>query len=337
MGGDDLGSDDEQYLTARATIDDSASNDDGNRARPTATTTATATARRNRDAGAEEDIVDSGPQQKKSKRDGDGSSSGGGSNMNREQSGDGGGHGNLFRQALHVANQSPRQQAAFLQQAMRRYYSTSDAAGSAGPGSKDILPAIHPSYFASFSSEQQEPIQAASFLDKLRSAVSNKKLKNWGSHPSSSPAAAASPCVIVVCISARRAVSILQELAPLKIRVAKLFPKNGSVREQLDLLRPGPGKGGSNSCSVAVGTPHRLLVLAEELSKTARGASGAEGGRPPTPMTDRTQLVILDGHASSNQSTVFTMADTAPHCMKFLVEHVLPQLQARKDLKLAFF
>jgi hypothetical protein len=162
--------------------------------------------------------------------------------------------------------------------------------------------------------------------------VSNKKLKNWGS-----PAAAASPCVIVVCVSARRAVSILRELAPLKVRVAKLFPKNGSVREQLDLLRPGPGKGGSNSCSVAVGTPHRLLVLAEELSKTARGASGAEGGRPPTPMTDRTQLVILDGHASSNQSTVFTMADTAPHCMKFLVEHVLPQLQARKDLKLAFF
>jgi hypothetical protein len=333
MGGDDLGSDDEQYLTASLIVDDK----EGNRAQTPGITTGTPN---KRDADVGKDHVDAGSQRKRSKKDVEGSNSDR-RNNHREQSRDGAGNLNLFREAAHIINQLPQHQAAFLQQTIHRYCGTSNV-DSMESSSRDNLPVIiHPSYFVSSAWEHQRT-QEASFLDKLRSAVSTKKLKNWGSSSaqtrtlsSTSPFSPISPCVIVVCLSARRAVSILQELAPLKIRIAKLFPKNGSVREQLDLLRH---PGSHSRCSVAVGTPHRLLVLAQELSETARSGGGSgEAVRHPLPMTDQTQLVILDGHLSSNRSTVLTMADTAPHCIKFLVEHVLPQFQSRKDLKLAFF
>ena len=116
---------------------------------------------------------------------------------------------------------------------------------------------------------------------------------------------------VIVCISARRATEILKDLAPLKMRMAKLFPKSGSVKEQL-LTTP---------FGVAVGTPNRIHALAE---------------KSETILLSKTHVVIFDSQISHKAYTVCTLPDTAPDCMRFLVEHVLPQLQVRKDLKLAF-
>jgi hypothetical protein len=336
MGGDDLGSDDEAYLAARV-VDDDGSGRERGRERGYADSESsrisswTANVADGRAASIVEGVVDGGPRRKRSKKSDDISSSSNSKN-GREINDDAA----LFRQAIHVASQSPRQQAAFLQLAIGRHYSNAssvDSVGS-GEGSTRNISLIRPSHFVSFESEsRQQQGQQLSILDKLRYTVPAKKLKNWGSSQNKEASPSPSPCVIVVCLSARRAVSVLHELAPLGVRVAKLFPKNGSVQDQVDLL----SRSGGKCCSVAVGTPHRLLVLARELARKAVASAGSGGGNKVSRFTDRTLLVVLDGHVSSNKSTVCTMADTAPHCMEFLAEHVLPQLHTRKDLKLAFF
>lgn len=124
---------------------------------------------------------------------------------------------------------------------------------------------------------------------------------------------------IIVCISARRAVTILKDLSALKIRVAKLFPKNGTVDEQCKQLS-------TTAFGVAVGTPHRLLALATKRS---------DGTNPLA--FDETKLIILDSDVSNKQYTVCTLPDTAPHCMELLREFAIPQFKKRKDLHLAFF
>jgi len=79
--------------------------------------------------------------------------------------------------------------------------------------------------------------------------TSCKKLKNWKYNQSFK--------VIIVCISARRAVSILKNIGPLKISIAKLFPKHMSLPMQKDALE-------KNNYGVAIGTPNRLLKLWQE-------------------------------------------------------------------------
>jgi hypothetical protein len=113
---------------------------------------------------------------------------------------------------------------------------------------------------------------------------------------------------VVVCISARSAVAVLNELSSLKVRVAKIFPNNGSAEEQCE-------QHSLTSFGLAVGTPHRLQLLYK---------SGEEENRGLT--LDRTQLVILDSDVSNNQYTVCKLPDTLPHCMNFLNESILPQL-----------
>jgi hypothetical protein len=74
-----------------------------------------------------------------------------------------------------------------------------------------------------------------------------------------------------------------------------------------------------------VGTPHRLQLLYKNGEEENRGVT-----------LDQTQLVILDSDVSNKQYTVCTLPDTAPHCMNFLNESILPQLQRRQDIHLAF-
>jgi hypothetical protein len=137
-----------------------------------------------------------------------------------------------------------------------------------------------------------------------------------------------------VCLSARRAVAILKELAPLKVRSAKLFPKNGSVSEQQQQL-------GTAAFGIAVGTPHRLCQLA-----AATAATTAVGGRVSTrgandddtsgrfnapdrknvgPLSlQHSRLLIFDCHVSQKQYTVCTLPDTAPHCAMLVRDFVAP-------------
>jgi hypothetical protein len=148
----------------------------------------------------------------------------------------------------------------------------------------------------------------SSLVDRIKDSVSMKKLKKWKT--------VRSPSIVVICVSARRAVSVLKELSPLKARAAKLFPKNGDMKSQLEQLSSAP-------FGVAVGTPHRLHVLCEQGSK---GLS-----------FEYTQLIVVDCHMTNKDFTVCTLPDTAPDFATLLQEFVLPSLQKRKDMRLAFF
>jgi len=141
---------------------------------------------------------------------------------------------------------------------------------------------------------------------RLRSAISLKKMKKWK--------VIKSPMVLIVCVSARRAVAVLKELASLNIRAAKLFAKHMNVNQQRDLLS-------QQAYGLAVGTPHRLLALCNDDSLNLKN----------------TQLVVLDSETNPKGFTVCTLPDTAGDCMELLRQGVLPQLKRRKDLKLAMF
>jgi hypothetical protein len=145
-----------------------------------------------------------------------------------------------------------------------------------------------------------------SFFERLKSVVSKKKLKKWNEK---------SPMVLIVCLSARRAVSILKELAPSKIRVAKLFAKHMTIEDQESMLH-------GSTFGIGVGTPHRLLTLAR--------------GNSATLSLQKTQLIILDTHVNPKNFSVYTLPDTAPDTQLFLTEIVQPEMKTRKDLRIAF-
>eukprot|EP00980_Cylindrotheca_fusiformis_P007264 scaffold1525_cov142-Cylindrotheca_fusiformis.AAC.64 len=125
-----------------------------------------------------------------------------------------------------------------------------------------------------------------SLTKRIQGIVSKKKLKKHNKKMS--------PLVIVISISARRAVSVLKELSPFNVRVAKLFPKQGSIEEQASLLQ-------STCMPIAVCTPHRLLALVEEESIS---------------LSD-TQLIVIDTHQDAKKFSVDTLPDTAPHLLNW--------------------
>ena len=124
-----------------------------------------------------------------------------------------------------------------------------------------------------------------------------------------------SPAVVIVCQSARRAVAVLKDLTPLRLRATKLFPKNGEVPQQVTQLRQHP-------FPLAVGTPHRLVALAQ----ADKGLHFAH-----------TQLIVLDTFVSKKQYTVCTLPDTAADTMALLRDHVLPEMKTNKNLRTALF
>ena len=138
--------------------------------------------------------------------------------------------------------------------------------------------------------------------------------------------------VIIVCISARRAVQILKQLSPLNVRAAKLFAKHMDLDEQITMLR-------TNSFGIAVGTPNRLLKLIESGDTISSDSDDSDGPAAASGALslDGTELLVIDNHEDSKAFTVCTMNDTAPDLMQFLHKAVVPQLRKRKTLKIAMF
>ena len=178
---------------------------------------------------------------------------------------------------------------------------------------------------------------SSSFLDRLLGICSRKRLKRHS--------VKGSPSILIVCQSARRAVAVLKECAPLNTKAAKLFPKQGGLTQQMKECA-------QSTFGLAVGTPHRLAALCggvvmnsweeqdddenDDAKKNNQTSSKATMNKAGTLRLDATQLVALDAEPSNKKYTVCTLPDTAEWCMKFLQHAVLPQLQKRKDIKLAF-
>lgn len=157
---------------------------------------------------------------------------------------------------------------------------------------------------------------------------SNKRLKNW-KHSNS-------PMVLVITISARRAVELMKQLSSeIKLPICKLFAKHLKVEEQAELLCNGVGgnknnnsqsNGGGNNkkkakyYSLAVGTPNRLLKLLQHME--------GEGGSPALRL-NHTELIIIDCHTDSKGWNVCTLKDTSSDLMEVLRMGVIPQLEKR--------
>jgi hypothetical protein len=219
----------------------------------------------------------------------------------------------LWKAGRNLHQQTNVEQAQFLTTAMRHHALLQNASTAGAEASPEddasqisILPyhCLKKDYVP--ESETTDVASSSPWLNHIRAVVSLKTLRDWKP--------IGSPCIVIICASARRAVSLLKhELAPFKVRTAKLFPKNGSVQEQsLSLM--------AASIPIAVGTPHRLRQL------SSYGIDEKKGR--PCFQWDHTQLVILDAFPQK-QYTVCTLPDTAAECMHLLREFVYPQLVAR--------
>ncbi len=151
----------------------------------------------------------------------------------------------------------------------------------------------------------------------LKSGVlpSMKRLKKWKVEKS--------PMVIIVCVSALRAVEILKEISSLNLRVAKLFAKHMNIDDQVNMLS-------KNSYGIAVGTPNRLLKLLQLPSIEGDEGDGALS-------LDYTELIVIDNYEDKKKFTVCTMNDTAPDMMAFIKEGVVEQMKKRKSIKFGMF
>lgn len=205
----------------------------------------------------------------------------------------------LFESSRNLERESAETQCAFLSTALMHNLSKVE-------GDAVVLPKLFPHYFRTSTKD--------SLASRLSDVLSTKKLKHWNQ--------VGSPMVVIICISARRAVAVLKELAFLKVRAAKLFAKHMEVDQQRTLLRNAP-------FGLAVGTPHRILALCQPSDDNPK--------EQPALRMDASQLVVLDSHVNPKGFTVCSLPDTAPTCMELLRHHVLPLLANRKDLKLAFF
>jgi len=147
---------------------------------------------------------------------------------------------------------------------------------------------------------------SSNFMDRLMCLISKKQLKIKQQQKS--------PRAVILCLSARRCVAVLKDLAPLKLRVAKLFPKGGTIDEQARQLE-------STVCGIAVGTPHRIKELIDRGSLSLKN----------------TQLFGLDTFENPKSFSVYTLPDTAPFIQTLLKDHVRPVCcGGRKDLKIGF-
>ena len=350
MGGEDVGSDDEQYLNPDVgPPSDSDESDEGEQYEGRKSRNAKLQKKRSRaqaieaitgavvvaDASDDEEDSDDGAVQSSSKRSKkvQGSSVGAGPQSQRKL---------LLEAARGIAKEKTDVQAAFLwtcyTHALRmkgkevneddkfeadRFY----APGTISKKNKSQKQSQSSSK-KNRGGEGDGPMSMATYL-KGGALTSMKRLKKW-KHTGS-------PMVLIVCISARRAVQVLKQLSPLNVRAAKLFAKHMDLDEQIAMLR-------TNSFGIAVGTPNRLLKLAES------GGNGGDGSGSDSDDTDddsvstggalsldSTELLVIDNHEDSKAFTVCTMNDTAPDLMQFLHKAVVPQMRKRKTLKIAMF
>lgn len=148
-----------------------------------------------------------------------------------------------------------------------------------------------------------ENIDSPSLMKRIQGIISKKRLKKFNKK--------GSPLVVILCLSARRAVTVLKELAPFSVRVAKIFPKQGSMEEQTNQLESG-------SFGFAVCTPHRILSLAKQDSISF----------------EHTELLVVDTFRDSKMFSVDTLPDTAPHAQE-LLQYIQPECKKRKNLRVA--
>ncbi len=149
-------------------------------------------------------------------------------------------------------------------------------------------------------------IDSGNFMDRLLCLISKKQLKTKLQQRS--------PRAIIFCQSARRSVAILKDLGPIKIRVAKLFPKQGTIGEQSRQME-------LQEFGLAVGTPHRIKELIDRGSLTLKN----------------TQLLGLDTFLNPKNQSVYTLHDTAPFLKAILKEHAQPICnKGKKELKIGF-
>lgn len=230
-----------------------------------------------------------------------------------------------------IERQSLENQSKFLRTVVLHYNTLFNSMNENDINNKEPLDknVLLPSHF--LKATTTKPKEIVTYSDKLRginnpSIVSMKKLKNWKP--------LRSPMVLIICLSARRAVEIIKEISTggMKIRIAKLFAKHIPIEQQEQMLR-------TQSFSIAVGTPHRLKML----SSTPQDSNSSNSDnrkkysvRSPLSM-EHTQLVVLDSHLNSKEYMVSTLPDTAPHVSEYINDYVLPQLKRRKNIKLSFF
>ncbi|GMH93220.1 hypothetical protein TL16_g12567, partial [Triparma laevis f. inornata] len=129
----------------------------------------------------------------------------------------------------------------------------------------------------------------------------NKRLKHWRS---------SSPLCVIVSSSAKRSCEVLKTLSGMKTRVGKLFSKNMKKEDQISMLN-------SNNYAFAVGTPNRLLQLAED------GALSFS----------KTELIVVDCHADQKGFNVVTLRDTQTDLCKLVKEFVVDV----EDCKLSLY
>mmetsp|Transcript_28534 Transcript_28534/g.77235 ORF Transcript_28534/g.77235 Transcript_28534/m.77235 type:complete len:315 (-) Transcript_28534:175-1119(-) len=168
-------------------------------------------------------------------------------------------------------------------------------------------------------------VDSDNFMDRLMCLVSKKQLKNNNKKQNKKSKQKQqqqrqqqqqqrSPRAIVCCLSARRSVAVLKDLAPMKLRVAKLFPKQGTIGEQARQLE-------TTDFALAVGTPHRIKELIDGGSLTL----------------ENTRLLGLDTFLNPKNQSVYTLHDTAPFLKSILKEHAEPICRdGTKDLKIGF-
>mmetsp|Transcript_14612 Transcript_14612/g.20843 ORF Transcript_14612/g.20843 Transcript_14612/m.20843 type:complete len:316 (+) Transcript_14612:60-1007(+) len=177
---------------------------------------------------------------------------------------------------------------------------------------------------------QLQPHQVITLANFLRKGAlsSNKRLKKWK--------IVGSPMVLIITLSARRAVSMLKEdLSSLKLRVAKLFAKHMEIEDQIRMLT-------MDSYGLAIGTPNRLWRLSTTSKNDDGKVTGAatDGATPSSPALslEHTELIVIDCHEDHKKYTVCTMNDTATDLMRFIRDAVIPQIRARKErIRFAFF
>lgn len=193
----------------------------------------------------------------------------------------------LFEASRNISQQSPTLQFTYLKTCYGHFIGQ--------PPTNIALENI-------YSNEGMQPDGDDNYATFIKSIVSVKRLK--------SHSVPKSPLILVLCVSARRSVSILKSLSSLKIPILKLFPKHMSCEGQEQLLSKG-------KFGLCVGTPGRVRKLWED------GAL----------CLDSIAAVILDGWADGKGFTVCTLRDTSVDLMRFLEDGV----GERKELKIGFY
>ena len=241
-------------------------------------------------------------------------------------------HLRILQLAHDLEYSTPSEQATFL----TRWINATDNDSSDNPTSTEKLKFV-PNQFmvpSSTGGTQKGTMSHTSLGERLANTISKKRFKLWNKKHS--------PLVLIVCLSARRAVEILKELSSTnkseyanggcgyKFGIAKLFAKHLTVQQQCNMLQ-------TTTYPIAIGTPHRLVTL---LSTSKNGGTAEEGDDDNENTTNNnnnnddetalslkhTQLVILDCHKNTKNYTVCTLPDTSQHVKELITKYIQPEL-----------